>query len=423
MLCHCAPGYSLDHGADGQPECLLATRNYSLLYSTGTELLTYHWRQPSRRVAPAPGDHKLLTSFFHHQPRLVDYNFDSNYYVVVNIGEHLIADRLDRERPLRLDGVSTPFIVIKNNTQVCSMALHWLDDIVVYINCLSGCIESIKLTRPSQMYVLVEGVANGRDIVANPIDGWFVWSEAGNEPKIERVGIDGHNRMLLVDEALQDPVALTIDYLLGRIYWLDAGMGAISSVDFNGEHRWDVLESRQSLLGARRLDVFDAHLYWIAPNKHAVLYYDKFGKYSHIPTTTSTFSNVSPSGSNNSVVHKLFAVNTSLDSMVVVSAFKQPRPPPPPRAVSHRQCTPSACAYACSPSTGRCLCPLHHQLLDSHRCVPAAGLGMSTFSLWEQLKKLEKFVLPTLSVFALILVLTIFWPYVTCVIKSWLHSR
>ena len=49
--------------------------------------------------------------------------------------------------------------------------------------------------------------------------------------------MDGQHREVLVSQKLIWPNGLTIDYILDRLYWVDARRDVIESVDLNGNDR------------------------------------------------------------------------------------------------------------------------------------------------------------------------------------------
>lgn len=60
------------------------------------------------------------------------------------------------------------------------------------------------------------------------------WSEIGNEPKIERAGMDGSERRVVVSHSLSWPGGLALDALGDRIYWTDEKLQCIGSATLDG---------------------------------------------------------------------------------------------------------------------------------------------------------------------------------------------
>lgn len=86
------------------------------------------------------------------------------------------------------------------------------------------------------------------------------WSDWGEEPKIERAGMDGSNRTVIVKSHIFWPNGLTIDYKDKRIYWTDAKMNHIESTNYNGKRQRNVV--RRSLPHPFALSLYGNKLYW-----------------------------------------------------------------------------------------------------------------------------------------------------------------
>lgn len=70
------------------------------------------------------------------------------------------------------------------------------------------------------------------------------WTEIGNVVRIERAGMDGSGRRVVVNSSLGWPGALTVDMVSNRIYWTDERLQAIGSATLEGSD----LQVRDDLL-------------------------------------------------------------------------------------------------------------------------------------------------------------------------------
>lgn len=61
-----------------------------------------------------------------------------------------------------------------------------------------------------------ESLDEPRAIAVDPSEGLLFWTDWGKEPKIERAGLDGSARRVLVSEGLQWPNGLALDLLARR---------------------------------------------------------------------------------------------------------------------------------------------------------------------------------------------------------------
>lgn len=61
------------------------------------------------------------------------------------------------------------------------------------------------------------------------------WSETGEEAQIEKAGMDGSNRRVLVRQSVYSPVGLAVDLLQNRLYWTDEELHCIGSATLDGD--------------------------------------------------------------------------------------------------------------------------------------------------------------------------------------------
>ena len=66
---------------------------------------------------------------------------------------------------------------------------------------------------------------------------YMYWTDWGDDPKIERAGMDGKERHVIVRSNLTWPNGLAIDYSELRLYWVDAGTKRIEYTDLDGQNR------------------------------------------------------------------------------------------------------------------------------------------------------------------------------------------
>lgn len=105
---------------------------------------------------------------------------------------------------------------------------------------------------------------------------WLFWSDWGAVPKIERAGMDGSHRQVIVEHDIKWPNGLTLDIVGKRLFWVDAKLQTISSCNFDGSHRRVVLYSDEYLSHPFSITTFEDFVYWTDWTKHAVFRANKF---------------------------------------------------------------------------------------------------------------------------------------------------
>lgn len=69
-----------------------------------------------------------------------------------------------------------------------------------------------------------------------PLIRLMLWSEIGSTPQIERSGMDGSKRKVVVSSGLSWPVSLAFDLLDNRVYWADEKLRCIGSASLDGDY-------------------------------------------------------------------------------------------------------------------------------------------------------------------------------------------
>ena len=77
-----------------------------------------------------------------------------------------------------------------------------------------------------------------RAIAVYPEKGWLFWSDWGEQPRIERAGMDGSHRSVIVDDerSVRWPNGIALDLVSDRIFWVDAKLNLVGSADLDGAH-------------------------------------------------------------------------------------------------------------------------------------------------------------------------------------------
>ncbi|XP_071957146.1 low-density lipoprotein receptor-related protein 2-like [Antedon mediterranea] len=116
-------------------------------------------------------------------------------------------------------------------------------------------------------YVLLDSdVVQPTSIEVDPIQRYIFWVEVGLSKHIERAGLDGSNRKIIVNTQLGIANGMTIDFKSNRLYFADKSSGAIQSVDYDGESRQVLYVKAGSVYSD--MDIFQDFLIWteLPPN-------------------------------------------------------------------------------------------------------------------------------------------------------------
>ncbi|XP_018607320.2 low-density lipoprotein receptor-related protein 2 isoform X1 [Scleropages formosus] len=216
-MCLCHPGYLLE--PDGHT-CKPKEEPF-LLASLRHELLLIRLQSGNRDILFS-SDSKPVFS--------IDYDWKEQKAFWVSLEEESI-------RWISLDKQNKG-TVVKGIKADC-IAVDWVARNLYWIDGMASQISVIQLDggakKPQDsIVVLDEDLVQPRSLVVFPLKGLMFWSEFGNMPQIERSGLDGSERKILLNNGVNWPGGLTVDVLDERIYWTDEKLKCIGSISLDG---------------------------------------------------------------------------------------------------------------------------------------------------------------------------------------------
>ncbi|KAK9680220.1 Low-density lipoprotein receptor domain class A [Popillia japonica] len=105
---------------------------------------------------------------------------------------------------------------------------------------------------------------------------WLFWTDWAENPRIERIGMDGTNRSVIINTKIYWPNGLTLDIANQRVYFADSKLDYIDFCYYNGTGRQQVLAGSHYLLHPHSLTIFEDTLYWTDRQLNRVLSAHKF---------------------------------------------------------------------------------------------------------------------------------------------------
>lgn len=73
-------------------------------------------------------------------------------------------------------------------------------------------IEMSRLDGSFRYVVVTGGLDKPTSVVVDPVQGFLFWSDAGKQPRIERAGLDGSSRKVLVNTGITAINDITLDF-------------------------------------------------------------------------------------------------------------------------------------------------------------------------------------------------------------------
>ncbi|XP_072178783.1 uncharacterized protein [Diadema setosum] len=139
-----------------------------------------------------------------------------------------------------------PVRVITGGIQsVEGVAVDWSTKLLYWTDNPRGTIEVSKYDGSYRTTLLQDNVTQPRSIAIDPERKLMFWTEFGPPAQIERAGLDGSDRVVLLSSLIGLPLfrpgGLAIDYDEQRLYYGDLLMSTISSMDYDGNNRRQIL--------------------------------------------------------------------------------------------------------------------------------------------------------------------------------------
>ncbi|XP_035827354.1 low-density lipoprotein receptor-related protein 2 [Aplysia californica] len=246
-----------------------------------------------------------------------------------------------------INGTNLTEIVATGIDVVEDIAVDWVGKNLYWTDYGMETIEVVNLAGENRMVLFSENITNPRAIEVDPRDGvrYLFWSDWGQNPRIERSGLDGTGRVVLVSEKLFWPNALTIDYPNKRLYFADARMDFIEFCNYDGSGRHQVFANDHFLRHPHSLTIYEDWLYW----------------------TDRAASRVSMCNKFNCSARSVVA--SSISRPLGIAVYNQVKQPPGSNPCLQAQCS-HLCLLSPKPTGYSCACPIGMQLdATSHSCI------------------------------------------------------
>ena len=152
---------------------------------------------------------------------------------------------------------------VKNDAKVNSdgLAVDWIYRHLYWTDFERNTIEMADFDG-NMRKTIVSRLQQPRAIAFDPLQGWLYWSSWGGSPMIERSGMDGSHRQVLVKSQIKWPNGIVLDHAEKRLYWIDGKMSVICSINYDGSDRHTIFSDRQWVGHGFSLTVFEDWLYW-----------------------------------------------------------------------------------------------------------------------------------------------------------------
>lgn len=143
----------------------------------------------------------------------------------------------------RLDRNSEPQDVISTGLDLVEgLAYDWIGQNLYWLDSKLNTIEVAQETGMNRMVLVKENITQPRGMCLDPAPDarWLFWTDWGENPRIERVGMDGTERSVIISTKIYWPNGLALDVATKRVYFADSKLDFIDTCLYNGTGRIQV---------------------------------------------------------------------------------------------------------------------------------------------------------------------------------------
>ncbi|KAH8407014.1 hypothetical protein KR222_004147, partial [Zaprionus bogoriensis] len=268
-------------------------------------------------------------------------------------------------------------VVLKQSSVTSDgLAVDWIYNHVYYTDTHKCTIELTNFDGNLGKVLIEDALDIPRSIALDPIDGWMYWSDWGASPRIERAGMDGSHRTTIINYDVKWPNGITLDLVRKRLYWVDGKLNVISSANYDGSQRRQILYSAEYLRHPFSITTFEDYIYWTDWDKQTVFKANKFTGEGVEPITA-----VHMVGRPSQCLFRFFPIMwfhsflLQLQHPMVIHVYHPYRQPD---GVNHCQSVNGHCSHLCLPAPRinerspriSCACPTGLKLMaDGLMCV------------------------------------------------------
>ncbi|XP_058118715.1 prolow-density lipoprotein receptor-related protein 1 [Anopheles ziemanni] len=283
---------------------------------------------------------------------------------------------------LKNDTLSNVEAVVQSGLSTAEgLAVDWIGMNIYWIDSNLDQIEVAKTNGSFRRTLVAGDMVNPRAIALDPMEGvlfWTDWEEGS--PRLERCTMAGENRTVVkyVGSDGGWPNGIALDYVLKRVYWIDARSDSIHTITYAGLDHHLVIKDQAVLAHPFSITVFDNYVYWTDWRTYSVIRANKWN------------------GSDVSIIQK---TQSQPFGIQVLHSSRQPNAQPNPCGVNN-----GGCSHLCLLSVGQrheCACPhvmrLHE---DRMRCIPNEEILLfvvSTEIRGVDLQQPAHYTIPTIS--------------------------
>ena len=260
--CSCYPGY--EHDKDKQLCKALNRTDAFLVISNRRTLLTSDLQEHSLERIPVDVENVVATASNMHDD--IIYWSDMSTKKIMSLKRSKDGGKTT--------GPQGPQILVGSGIDLVEgLAYDWIAKNIYWLDSRLNTIEVAKANGTHRMILVNQNISQPRGLTLDPSEGarWLFWTDWGENPRIEKVGMDGTLRQAIITTKIYWPNGLALDIPTKRIYFADSKLDFIDFCNYDGTGRQQVIANNHYLLHPHSLSVFEDQIYWTDRQLNRVL--------------------------------------------------------------------------------------------------------------------------------------------------------
>lgn len=175
-------------------------------------------------------------------------------------------------------------LVTANIAGTLKIALDWVTGNLYVAQTMFSRIDIFSADGLNRTTLIASDLYTPTSLALDPAESFLFFTDTGNmrnlrlqAPKIERVFMDGSMRKVIVKDKLLEPIAIALDRVKKRVFWIDRKYDHLETCDYYGLKRYVIASGAQYMPHSLGLDVFESTVYYADTTKMAIM---KLGRHA-----------------------------------------------------------------------------------------------------------------------------------------------
>lgn len=224
-FCSCAAEYELQ---TNKHDCKAVNHSQALLIiSNRRSILTADIQQKSLERIPIAVENVVATAS--------DMTTDTIYWSDMDTKKVMTVKR---------GGGFSPKVLLSSGISLVEgLAFDWIGRNLYWLDSRLNTIEVAQENGDHRMILVNQNISQPRGLSLDPSQDarWLFWTDWGEYPRIERIGMDGSHRSTIISTKIYWPNGLTLDLPTKRVYFADSKLDFIDFCNYDGSGRHQVI--------------------------------------------------------------------------------------------------------------------------------------------------------------------------------------